>query len=256
MAKFIYTLFSFKKLVSLILLNFLYITSSFGLGSLIAIRNNYFYEKPAFNTKRYYITAYRVFKVLDIKSNEEKTRQFFMVEANFIKKIILGKGFVFTDLNKTTEEKIKLFLKTPEKDADLINYYLVPKNALKLTGNFSQPKNFLFANLYEVEYELDLPEKVWAPDSGIAYRPNRSADWLASRSLDIIKDKNISKELRTSILQGIILVGYTPKQVLLSIDEPLEKVDLGSKQEWNFGYQKIIFDNEKVTKNVITEVLK
>ena len=249
MVKFIYTLLCFRslncKIVFAILFILLFTKNIFALGSLITIRNTYFYTTNDFQSERYYITAYNVFKVVDLKSSLEGKRYFFMVENNIIKKNLEGSGFIYADLENNKD--IQLFLEIPQNKEDLLDYYLInPYSLVKTTQTF-QTDIFPFLNWQEVTFKLDLPERVWALDSSVIYRPNKSKKWLKELSLKLLRDKSISKNKRMKILKGIVELGYVSKEVILSLGEPLERKLNNDSLELNYDNQKIILKKDKVT---------
>ncbi len=241
-----------KKLLFSALLFFLSIGSIFALGSVITTRNSYFYASPDLQSKKYYVPTYSSFKVLDIFI-DSNNRIFFLVEKNTIRKKETGTGFVYVDLENTAEKKVKFFKKIPVKQEDFLGYHEVSVEFLKATGKFFPAQDVPFLNWYEVNYNIDFPEKIWAPRSRIVYRANKSLKWLDAKNQQIVDTPQVPRQIRDKILAGVVEIGYSPEHVILVLEEPAEKNSANDITEWNYEDRKIVFKNNKVFQIIVLE---
>ena len=189
-----------KKIFITLLLHFFFVMPSFSLGSIITTRNSYFYAKPNLQSTQYYISTYNSFKVLDIFV-DSRGKVFFLVEKNIIRKKKKGIGFVYVNLEDTKEDKVKFFKKIPVKKSDFLSSYQISTEDLKATGKVFSSKDVPFLNWYEVNYNVDFSEKIWAEDRKVAYRPNKSVKWLNQKYL-----------LRVVIIEPKEKLGITKKK--------------------------------------------
>ena len=228
------------------------IQSAFGLGSLITNRNSYFYAEPDLQSKKYYVPTYSSFKVLDIFVDSDN-QVFFLVEKNTIHKKERGVGFVYVNLEETEEKIVKFFKEIPIKQDDFLQYHDVSVKDLKATGKRSPAKGVPFLFWYEVNYNIDFPEKIWASNRRVSYRPNKSSKWLDTKNQQITNTRLLPRLIRDNILAGLVEIGYTPEQVILALEEPLEQNLVNDTKEWNYEYRKIIFRNNKVFQIIVLE---
>ncbi len=241
-----------NKLFFALFVLFFSIQSAFGLGSLITNRNSYFYADPDLRSKKYYIPTYTSFKVLDIFV-DSRGKVFFLVEKNTIRKKERGVGFVYVNLEDTKEDKVKFFKKIPIKKGDFLDYYEVSTEDLKATGKVFSSKDVPFLHWYEVDYNIDFSEKIWASNTRIAYRPNKSIEWLKAKYQQLSKTSFIPRQIRDGILAGLVEVGYTSEQVTLALDKPIKTNLTGDTLEWYYEGRKLIFKNNKVFQISVSE---
>ena len=214
-----------KKIFITLLLHFFFVMPSFSLGSIITTRNSYFYAKPNLQSTQYYISTYNSFKVLDIFV-DSKGKVFFLVEKNIIRKKKKGIGFVYVNLEDTKEDKVKFFKKIPVKKSDFLSSYQISTEDLKATGKVFSSKDVPFLNWYEVNYNVDFSEKIWAEDRKVAYRPNKSVKWLNQKYQQILSARPVPRKIRDNILVGLVETGFTPEYVILTLEQPSKKNSL------------------------------
>ena len=89
----------YKFFFNILLFSLLFAESLFALGSIITLRNSYFYAEPDLQSKKYYVPTYSSFKVLDIFVDSDKKER--------------GVGFVYVNLEETEEKIVKFFKEIP-----------------------------------------------------------------------------------------------------------------------------------------------
>lgn len=252
MAKFIYTLLNWQKQkfnFFFLLFFFFSINHLLASGSLITIRNYYFFEKPDLDSKRHYIARYNTFSVLDIYEDKDG-KFFFLVEVNIEKKKQKKEGFIFKNSVGENEKTVQLFFKIPEKKTDLLNYQEVLFADLKFQEDTFSSKEFPLQIWYKVEYNTDPPEKAWASESAIIYRFDKSPKWLSEKFSELVKQK-ITKDKRNKILSGIIERGYNKEEVILTLGSPLAERMENNFLELEYKDRKIIFQEEEVKQIIL-----
>lgn len=248
MEKFICIFGNYKKSFCFFLLLLFSFANLFATGSLITTRNYYFFQKPDINSKKYYIPRYQVFTVLDIKKNEQG-EYFFLVEANVVKEKKPGTGLIYTPITTNQEQVVQLFSSLPKQGESFI-YHQVPLIELKINKEQLILKNFPFLTWHKVEYNLDIPEQVWAVESAIIYRYSQSSQWLSKKFSETLKE-NISRNKRNAILAGNIEENFSEKEVLLTLGVPMKSIQKDGITQLQYQYRKIILENDKVTQVVI-----
>ena len=249
MAKFTCIFGSYKKYIFFFLLALTFKMQLLATGSLITIRNYYFFQEARTNSKKYYIPRYQVFDVLDIQKNEQEG-YFFLVNANVIQKKKKRIGFIYASLNSAPEELVQIFTIIP-KGQEILNYHKVAFAELKLTKKQIISKDFPFQIWQQVEYNLDLPERVWALENAIVYRFDQSSQWLTKKLQEILKAK-IPSNKRNSILAGNIEENFSKNEVLLTLGVPKKIILKNNITHLLYQYRKIILENNKVIQ-IITE---
>ena len=219
---------------NIFLFSLLFTESLFALGSIITLRNSYFYAEPDLQSKKYYVPTYSSFKVLDIFVDSDN-QVFFLVKKNTIRKKERGVGFVYVNLEETEEKIVKFFKEIPIKQDNFLQYHEVSVKDLKATGKVFPTKGVPFLFWYEVNYNIDFPEKIWATNSRIAYRPNKSSKWLDTKNQQITNTQLVPRLIRDNILAGSVEIGYTPEQVILALEEPLEQNLVNDTKQQGFS---------------------
>ena len=218
--------------------------SLFATGSLITSRNYYFFQEPITESKKYYISRYRVFKVWDLKKNK-KGEYFFLVRANTNKKVNAGKGYIFAADNILENKEQQLFLTIPQTLEKILDYYLVPIDVLTLTEEKIKSKLFPFQVWQKVNYNFDLPEEVWAANNAVIYRLNQSTQWLENKLQEIV-EQDIEKNKWNLILAGDVEKGFSKEEIILSLGNPITNKLVEQKEELEYTNQKILLENNKL----------
>ena len=217
-------------------------------GSLLVLKNTYFYQHPTQKGKRTLTRkrqAYDVIAVMNATSS-----QMFKVRVPSKSSDINESGYVVEtdpELRALGSEKIKVFAEIPLIKTDLTLFKLVPSNQLSFTGRKEISKDFPHLKWRAVNYKINIPAEYWIAAWAGIYRPDKDADWF-NQTYQKATSKNLGQHLLTKILLGLVETGYTKEQVKLALGEPLKELIAAENNqlEWIYSDRKVIFRNNKV----------
>jgi len=237
-----------RVIILLICLTLLAPVAFGGNGSLLVLKNTYFYKNRNKKGKRLLTRKRQAYEVVSISKSSKS--HMFKVRVYSNKNIVNESGFVIEtdpELRALGQNKIRVFAEIPSIKSDLTNFKLVPSNQLSFTGRKEMSKDFPHLTWRAVNYKANAPEEYWiAAWSGI-YRPNKEARWLNKTYKRALSSK-INQQLLLKILRGLVETGYTKEQVRLALGEPLKEqiAKENAQLEWIYSDRKVIFKNEKV----------
>lgn len=217
-------------------------------GSLLVLKNTYFYELPSKKGKRILTRKREAYDVIAVNNNGGS--QMFKVRVPEKANIVNEGGYVAEtdpEIRALGPEKIKVFSEIPTIKSDLTRYKLVPSNYLSITGRKEHSKDFPYLTWRAVNYKTNAPSEYWIAAWAGIYRPDKDADWL-NRIYQKTIAQNLSQSLISKIMQGLVEAGYTKEEVRLALGEPVKEqiAQENNQLEWIYTDRKVIFKNNKV----------
>ena len=217
-----------------------------GNGAFLSFKNKRFFKNKNFVGPSYLNRQDKAYKVINIEI--QRSSIFLQIEYEDVEETFSGNGHIITQIDKSIQPGttlVEVYTNFFPSRNTQWKYVNIPSDKIQLTGESEYNKNYYPLKWHAVTYRLSNPLQLWVRASDGIYRADRDKKWMNDTFKKLSRLK-IANSKKYKILEGNIEKNFSEDQVLLTLGQPLQKVNKEETTEWSYPAYIIVFSNNIV----------